>query len=86
MTGPGSAASDVRAQFEQYPDLDPGSSELAEVIGEDAYALTPSYTVIRVEGLRSFARFRMQSTGSHASPSTFGAERIPVRNLLQSTG
>jgi ketosteroid isomerase-like protein len=40
----------VKAQFENYPDLDPGGSELTEVIGEDAYALTPSYTVIRVEG------------------------------------
>lgn len=40
----------VRAQFENYPDLDPGTSQLAEVIGDDAYALTPSYTVIRVEG------------------------------------
>jgi len=41
----------IRAQFEQYPDLDPGGSELHEVIGEPrAYALTPTYTVISVEG------------------------------------
>jgi hypothetical protein len=41
----------IRAQFEHYPDLDPGGSELEEVIGEPrAYALTPSYTVIGVEG------------------------------------
>ncbi|MGH2446385.1 MAG: nuclear transport factor 2 family protein [Candidatus Limnocylindria bacterium] len=41
----------IRAQFEQYPDMDPGGSELAEVIGERrAYALSPSYTVIGVEG------------------------------------
>lgn len=40
----------IRAQFENYPDLDPGTSQLAEVIGEDTYALTTSYTVIRVEG------------------------------------
>lgn len=40
----------IRAQFENYPDLGPGSSELAEVIGEETFALTPSYTVIRVEG------------------------------------
>lgn len=40
----------IRAQFENYPDLDPGTSQLAEVIGDDAYALTPTYTVIRVEG------------------------------------
>lgn len=40
----------VKAQFENYPDLDPGGSQLTEIIGEEAYALTPSYTVIRVEG------------------------------------
>ena len=40
----------IRAQFENYPNMDPGTSELAEVIGDEAYALTPSYTVIRVDG------------------------------------
>lgn len=41
----------IRAQFEHYPDLDPGGSELEEVIAERrAYALSPSYTVIGVEG------------------------------------
>ena len=40
----------IRAQFENYPDLGPGSSTLAEVIGDETFALTPSYTVIRVEG------------------------------------
>jgi ketosteroid isomerase-like protein len=40
----------IRAQYENYPDLEPGTSNLAEVIGDDAYAMTPSYTVIRVEG------------------------------------
>ena len=40
----------IRAQFENYRDLEPGGSQLAEVFGDDAYALTPSYTVIRVEG------------------------------------
>ena len=40
----------IRAQFEHDPDMDPGTSELADVIGDEAYALTPSYTVIRVEG------------------------------------
>ena len=40
----------IRAQFENYPDLGPGNSELAEVIGDETFALTPSYTVIRVEG------------------------------------
>ena len=40
----------IRAQFENYPGLGPGDSQLAEVVGNDAFALTPSYTVIRVEG------------------------------------
>lgn len=41
----------IRAQFENYPDLDPGGSELQEVIGEStAYALTPTYQIIGVEG------------------------------------
>jgi hypothetical protein len=41
----------IRAQFSEYPALDPGSSELQEVIGTpQAYALTPSYTVIGVDG------------------------------------
>jgi len=40
----------IRGQFENYPNMDPGTSELAEVIGDETYALTPSYTVIRVEG------------------------------------
>lgn len=40
----------IRAQFENYPGLDPGTSKLAEVIGDDAFALTPAYTLIRVEG------------------------------------
>ena len=43
-------AANIRAQFENYPNLDPGGSQLAEVIGDEAYALTPAYTVIRVEG------------------------------------
>ena len=40
----------IRAQFENYPGRGPGTSQLAEVIGDDTYALTPSYTVIHVEG------------------------------------
>lgn len=52
----------IRAQFENYPGLDPGTSQLAEVIGEDAYALTPTYTLIRVEGagLRATAVIRVR--------------------------
>ena len=40
----------IRAQFENYPGMGPGNSELAEVISDETFALTPSYTVIRVEG------------------------------------
>lgn len=40
----------IRAQFENYPGLEPGTSELREVIGATTYALTPSYTVIAVKG------------------------------------
>jgi ketosteroid isomerase-like protein len=40
----------VRGQFENYPDLGPGTSELSEIIGDTAYALTPSYTLIDVNG------------------------------------
>lgn len=41
----------IRAQWENYPNLDPGTSQLAEVIGDEAYALTPAYTVIRIQGI-----------------------------------
>lgn len=40
----------VRAQFENYPGLEPGSSELSEIIGGRTYALTPSYTVVAIDG------------------------------------
>ena len=41
----------VRAQFAEYPSMEPGSSELQEVIGEaPTYALSPAYTVIGIEG------------------------------------
>ncbi len=40
----------LRAQFENYPGGGPGTGQLAEVIGGAAYALTPSYTLIQVEG------------------------------------
>lgn len=40
----------IRAQFENYPEMDPGNSVLQEVIGGTTYVLTPSYTVIGVEG------------------------------------
>ena len=40
----------LRAQFANYPDLEPGSSSLEEVIGGATYALTPLYTVVAVEG------------------------------------
>ena len=40
----------IRAQFENYPGLEPGTTELQEVIGGTTYAMTPMYTVIAVEG------------------------------------
>ena len=41
----------IRAQFENYPGLGPGTTQLEDVIGEPTtFALTPSYTVIGVEG------------------------------------
>jgi SnoaL-like domain len=43
----------LRGQVENYPDLGPGTSELDEIIGDTAYALTPSYTVIAVDGTGS---------------------------------
>lgn len=40
----------LRAQFANYPGLEPGSSSLEEVIGGPTFALTPLYTVVAVEG------------------------------------
>jgi ketosteroid isomerase-like protein len=40
----------IRAQFEAYPDLEPNSTELEEVIGGETYALTPMYTLVAVDG------------------------------------
>ncbi|MEO8251704.1 MAG: nuclear transport factor 2 family protein [Chloroflexota bacterium] len=40
----------IRAQFANYRDLEPGTTELRDVIGGTDYALTPMYTVIAVEG------------------------------------
>lgn len=40
----------IRAQFENYPGLEPGSTQLDEVIGGTTYALTPMYTLVAVEG------------------------------------
>ena len=40
----------IRAQFANYPDMEPGTSELNEVIGETQYVLTPNYTLIAVDG------------------------------------
>jgi hypothetical protein len=57
----------VRAQFENYPGLGPGTTRLDSVIGGTTYALTPMYTVIGVEGSgdRGTAIFRIRySDGS----------------------
>jgi ketosteroid isomerase-like protein len=40
----------VRAQFENYPGLEPGTTMLEEVIGGMTYALTPTYTLVAVDG------------------------------------
>jgi ketosteroid isomerase-like protein len=40
----------IRGQFENYPDLEPGSSRVDDVIGGTTYALTPTYTVVAVKG------------------------------------
>jgi ketosteroid isomerase-like protein len=52
----------IRAQFENYPDLRPGTTRLDSVIGGTAYALTPIYTVIEIEGSgdRGTAVFRVR--------------------------
>ena len=40
----------IRAQLENYPGLEEGSSEVSEIIAGTTYALTPSYTVIAIDG------------------------------------
>ncbi len=40
----------VRAQFENYPDLEPGTTFLEEIIDGTTYALTQIYTLVPVEG------------------------------------
>jgi ketosteroid isomerase-like protein len=41
----------IRAQFANYPAMEPGTSQLEDIIGEPkSFALTPSYTVIGVDG------------------------------------
>jgi ketosteroid isomerase-like protein len=40
----------IRGQFENYPALEPGTTEIREIIPGTTYALTPMYTVITVEG------------------------------------
>ena len=42
--------SNIRAQFENYPDLKPGTTLLEEVITNTTYALTPTYTLVMVDG------------------------------------
>jgi ketosteroid isomerase-like protein len=45
-----SGLANIRSQFENYPGLEPGTTELHDIIGGTTYALTPMYTVIAVEG------------------------------------
>jgi ketosteroid isomerase-like protein len=40
----------IRAQFENYAGLEPGTSRLEEIVGGTTYALTPTYTVIGIDG------------------------------------
>ena len=40
----------IRAQFENYPGLGPGTSRLREIVGGTEYALTPAYTLIALQG------------------------------------
>jgi hypothetical protein len=40
----------IKAQFANYPALEPGTTEIQEIIGGTTYALSPLYTVIGVEG------------------------------------
>jgi ketosteroid isomerase-like protein len=40
----------IRAQFENYPGMEPGTSDLEEVIGGTTYALTPTYMLVAVDG------------------------------------
>jgi hypothetical protein len=40
----------IRGQFENYPGLEPGSTELEDVVGGTRYAMSRMYTVIAVEG------------------------------------
>ena len=40
----------VRAQFENYPRLGPGTTQVEEIIGGTTYALTPTYTLVTVDG------------------------------------
>lgn len=40
----------IRGQFEDYPGLEPGSTEFSDVVGGTKYALTPMYTLITVDG------------------------------------
>jgi hypothetical protein len=40
----------IRATFENYPGQGPGTSRLEEIIGGTTYALTPTYTVIGIDG------------------------------------
>jgi hypothetical protein len=40
----------IKAQFANYPALEPGATTFEDVIGGTTYALSPLYTVLPVEG------------------------------------
>jgi hypothetical protein len=40
----------IRAQFEAYPGLEPGTTFLEDVVGGTSYLMTPTYTLVGVQG------------------------------------
>jgi ketosteroid isomerase-like protein len=40
----------VRAQFENYPSMQPGNTFLEEIVDSSRYALTQMYTIVPLEG------------------------------------
>jgi len=52
----------IRAQFVNYPGRETMTTEFADVVGGETYALTPMYTIVAVEGSgdRGTAMFRAQ--------------------------
>jgi hypothetical protein len=45
-----SGLANIRGQFENYPNLEPGGTELDEVVGGTSYGMTRMYTLVALEG------------------------------------